>query len=220
MLCLLKMQLLEAICWIAAGLWKLSSASTHRGGPRPHHTQDHPPRNMGSPREACRIQSFVWGHHCTSSTISYKKMHLVHNIFGLRHSRHPRIWCYYSVIGWRHLHRATQSILLPGAEQFWTHHSGDTTSFKNLEWRKRMKSRTVAHSCPGWLCGSYTFFMLCFGRWWTFFGISATKPQEKSLGFSFQDLSNFISMLSFCCYYKKTPLHLCSRQSRHTLEVC
>lgn len=55
--------------------------------------------------------------------------------------------------------------------------------------------------------------MLCFRRRGTLFGISATKAQGKSLGFSFQDPSNFISMPSFCCHYKKTPLHLRTKQS-------
>lgn len=190
MLCLLKMQLLEAICWIAAVLWKLSAATTQHRDPQAHcpsHTGPFPPTPVtSSPKEACRTQSLVWGPHHSSPTISYKKMHLVHNILGFKHLRHPRIWCYYSVIGWRDLHRATQSILLPGAEQSWTHHSGDTISFKNLEWRKWMKSMTAAHSCPfvtGWpIMWNVSMFYLVVQKLVNTSRDTSHKASRKTLG--------------------------------------
>lgn len=159
MLCLLKMKLLAGICWIAAAwLTEAVSASTHHGGlwaPCPSNTQDCPPKSWAHPDNP----------HHTSPTPSYKKMHLVYNVLGLKHSRHPTIWCYYSVINWRHLHKAPSCLGLSSSK----HTTQETIPFKNLEWWKWMKSSTVVHSCPflqaAWLCGGYLFFMLFLRRW-------------------------------------------------------
>lgn len=82
-----------------------------------------------------------------------------------------------------------------------------------------MKSRTVAHSCPfaaDWLITwKVSISSVVLQKMVNAFGDISHKASRKSLGFSFQDLSNFIPMPSFCCYCKK-PINSLVQQTIQT----
>lgn len=82
-----------------------------------------------------------------------------------------------------------------------------------------MKSRTVAHSRPfaaDWLITwKVSISSVVLQKMVNAFGDISHKASRRSLGFSFQDLSNFISMPSCCCYCKK-PINSLVQQTIQT----